>query len=86
MAIKMRLRKVKDACCDACGCKPENMLDLFDVMIGDTVLKVCDDCMEVLLNKSLKAKCYTQGRVKQQSEMRIINARARNRRYREGRW
>lgn len=75
MAIKMRVRKQKDECCDACRCKPDEALDLFDVMIGDTLLTVCDDCMEILMIKSLNAKCYTNGRLKQAKDIRISNRR-----------
>lgn len=75
MAIKMRLRKAKDTDCEACGCKPKEMLDEFDIMIGDTMVTLCDDCVKTLFDKTLKAHCYTNGRVKQQNEIRIINAR-----------
>lgn len=85
MPIKMRVRKVKDKCCSACGCKPNEAIDLFDVMIGDVLLVVCDDCMETLMSKSLNAKCYTNGRLKQASDIRIANRRLARKRA-EGKW
>ena len=85
MAIKMRVRKQKDKCCNACGCKPDEALDLFDVMIGDTLITICDDCMETLMVKSLNAKCYTNGRLKQAKDIRISNRRQAKKRA-EGKW
>lgn len=83
MAIKMRVRKVKDIDCEACGCKPKSMLDEFDIMIGDTMVTLCDQCVDTLFNKTLRAVCYTNGRIKQQSDIRIINSR-KSRRERGG--
>lgn len=80
MAIKMRVQKKKDTCCSACECKPDEAIDFFDVMVGDTIFTICDECVEVLMMKSLNAKCYTNGRIKQQSDIRIANRRAEKKR------
>lgn len=79
MPIKMRLRKSKDTNCEGCGCDPNKTLDMFDLMIGEIMITLCDECVEALMTKTLKAKCYTNGRVKQPKEIRIINDRARRR-------
>lgn len=77
MAIKMRLNKKDDAVCDGCGCGRNDALDVFDVMIGDYMLTVCDHCSESLFNKTLRATCYTNGRVKMPKDTRVINMRHR---------
>lgn len=76
MAIKMRINKDRDAICENCFCERKECLDMFDIKIGDNdIITICDDCNEKLFNKSLKAVCYVNGRVKQPYEIRIRNER-----------
>lgn len=79
MPIKMRVSKNDDSTCCSCGEKRKAVLDMFDVMVGNTMLTICDKCMNELLSKSLRAISYTNGRVKQPKEIRIINERIRKR-------
>lgn len=74
MAVKMRVAK-EDCKCLSCGVERDKSLDMFDVMIGDKVLHICDVCMRQLNERSLNAVCYTNGRVKQPREVRIANMR-----------
>lgn len=77
MAIKMRTTRNEDAICCSCGCDKEHALDVFDVMVGKTILHLCDDCMEKLSTKTLNAVCYTNGRIKSPKDIRIRNERMR---------
>ena len=71
MSIKMRKNKDVNAICCECGEKQEEVLDMFDLQIGDNVLTLCDRCNEKVLNKTLKAECYKNGRVKSGRDMAI---------------
>lgn len=84
MAIKMRVSKDESAVCASCGATIQQALDIFDVKIGNEIIHLCDECMDVLMTKSLTAVCYTNGRVKQPNEIRKINDRSRRRKMAKG--
>lgn len=75
MAIKMRKNKSKDAICCECGETQKEVLDMFDVCIGENIFTICDVCNEALLYKTLRAECEKNGRIKEQRDMAIINKR-----------
>ena len=75
MAIKMRVRKDNKGVCKACECEANKALDMFDICIGDEIVTVCDECVNALFTKMLKATNYTNGRLKSQQDIAIINAR-----------
>lgn len=75
MAIKMRVFKKDEAICKSCQCTKNQCVDMFEVMIGDERMFICDACMQLLFKKSLNAICYVNGRVKQPRDTQIINAR-----------
>lgn len=75
MAIKMRVNTERENVCDSCNEDRQDVLDLFDVRIGNTTFVLCDDCVEQLFGKCLKAITYTQGRVKTPHDLAIRNAR-----------
>ena len=78
--IRMRTNKSSDAVCKVCGATRKNSLDLFDIAFVDKhIITICDMCNEQLFNKTLKATCYVNGRIKSQTDLRII--RSRQRRY-----
>lgn len=78
MAIKMRNNIDPKAIC--CNCKEtqEQVLNMFDLRIGNTVLTVCDVCNEKVLNKCLRAECSKNARTKSNKDMQIINRRRNN--------
>lgn len=84
MAIKMRVSKDADAVCVSCGATIDQSVDIFDIKIGSEIVTLCDDCMNVLMTKALNATCYTNGRVKQPSEIKKINDRSRRKRQPRG--
>lgn len=77
MAVKMRVNKNDDCTCTSCGHTKKLSVDMFDVMIGDNVFHVCDICMNEMFDRALSAVSYTNGRVKQPSEIRKKNMRRR---------
>ena len=76
MAIRMRTNKKPAAHCEVCGGNRKNSLELFDVSFtkGDFTT-ICDDCMEVLFQKALKAVCGVNHKVKSPAEQMIIRKR-----------
>lgn len=76
--IRMRTNKSYDAVCKVCGATRKNSLDFFDIAFTDKhIITICDMCNEQLFNKSLKATCYVNGRVKSQDDLQIIRSRRR---------
>lgn len=79
-AIKMRVLQDKKHDCDCCGVSAKNSLDMFELRFGDMSIIMCDKCNNILFNKTLKASCYTDGRLKSQDDINIINERKRHQR------
>lgn len=75
MAIKMRNNKDANSVCCECGEQRKDVLDMFDLCIGDTIFTICDACNEKVFNKCLRAECYKNGRVKSQHDIAITNRR-----------
>lgn len=75
MAIKMRNNTKADAVCCECGESQEEVLNMFDLLIGEVLLTICDVCNEKLLQKSLRAGVAKDSRVKTARDMIIINKR-----------
>ena len=64
--IKMRINSGRKHCkCTACG-KPiekENK-EFYDMAIGEVLVHLCFDCMDMMFNKTLKATVQYQGKLK----------------------
>lgn len=75
MAIKMRSNDNLDAVCCNCGEARSEVLNMFDLCIGTTIVTVCDVCNEQILAKTLKAECMKNERVKSGHDMSIIRKR-----------
>lgn len=84
MAIKMRNNKDSDSRCCECGDHRSDVLDMFDLCIGGHVFTICDVCNEILLQKTLRAECNKNARVKTPEDMRVMRARS-NKSY-KARW
>jgi hypothetical protein len=76
--IKMRLNKDEDAICTCCKNGRDLSLDMYDVKIGNVYFTICDTCNEMLLAKSLRASCLTNGRLKSKEDIAIIKRRGRS--------
>lgn len=77
MAIKMRNNNDTDAVCCECGENQRQVLNMFDLCIGDNIFTICDVCNEKIFTKTLRAECFKNGRVKSQHDIHIINERKR---------
>ena len=75
MAIKMRNNKNPDAVCCECGETQEQVLNMFDLCIGKTILTICDICNDKIFFKTLNAECMKNERVKSSRDMMIIRKR-----------
>lgn len=75
VAIKMRNNTKLDAVCCECNETQNQVLNMFDVLIGGQIFTICDACNEKLFYKCLSAECMKNGRVKSQKDIQIINRR-----------
>lgn len=73
--IKMRNNTEEDACCCNCGEKQREVLNMFDLCIGEQVFTICDRCNNQILMKCLRAECMKNGRTKSSRDMAIIRKR-----------
>jgi hypothetical protein len=74
----VKMRVTKSGICSSCGCGMNECLDMFDVKIGnDTIVKICDLCMQDVFNKALSAQVYTNGRTKSSKDSKVDCARHR---------
>lgn len=76
MAIKMRNNRDSDSVCCECGDPRCDVLDMFDLCIGGNIITICDVCNEQILQKTLKAECAKNARVKTQEDMKVMRKRA----------
>lgn len=77
-AIKMRVNNNDDSICDICKKPHKSVLDMFDLSINGTIITICDCCNDTLFYKTLKANNYTNHRLKDKHDIKIIQARNRN--------
>lgn len=79
-AIKMRVNKNPDSVCDICHKSRKSVLDMFDLNINGNITTLCDVCNNELFNKTLKANCYTNHRLKDKHDIKVIQKRNIDRR------
>lgn len=77
--IKMRHNKDGNAKCYNCGISAQDVLDMFDLKIGNVVVTICDMCNEQLLQKTLTAEVRKNQRTKSPRDVAIIHKRSRDR-------
>lgn len=75
MSIKARNNTSSDAVCCECGASQSSVLNMFDFCVGGRIFTICDECNRQLLNKSLFAECYKNGRVKSSKDLSVIRRR-----------
>lgn len=71
----MRVNKNPDSVCDICHKSRNHVLDMFDLSLNNHITTLCDVCNNELFNKTLKANCYTNHRLKDKHDMKIIQKR-----------
>lgn len=76
--VKARLSKeVENLTCDICGISSDKCLNVFDLKLGEIIVKVCDECINDIYDKTLRCVCFVNGRIKQPHDMNIIRSRGR---------
>lgn len=75
--IKMRVNKKEEAICDICHKSRKQVLDMFDLNINGHITTLCDLCNDSLFSKTLKANCYTNSRLKDKHDIKVIQNRNR---------
>lgn len=65
-SIKMRINSGKKHCkCTACGkSSEEEQKEFYDMAIGEQIVHLCFDCMDLMFQKTLKATVQYQGKLK----------------------
>ena len=71
----MRINKDSSAQCCECGSSRSKSLEMFDICIGGNILTICDLCNDIIFQKSLKATCIVNGKVKSKRDMEIVRKR-----------
>lgn len=70
MAIRMRVNNVKDSECNECGCLYKNVAEMYDLILCDVQFTLCKECIEMLFNKTLKASCMYNAKVKRPEDLK----------------
>ena len=76
MAVKMRINNNADAICSSCEAGQKDSLLMHDLMVGKTMLTVCDICNEELFTKTLKVDCAKNAKIKSEDDLKIIRRRS----------
>lgn len=64
-AIKIRVNNKQKDICTGCGKSSTNeKKEFYDMMIGNDLVHLCFDCMEMMFRKTLKAQVNYQGKLK----------------------
>ena len=77
MSIKMRVNKEKESECFVCKTIWQNTHEMYDLRFESKLdetrtLTLCKTCVDELFNKTLRASCLYNGRVKSKEDMERI--------------
>lgn len=70
--IKMRVNNQKDSACQECRTPYKNTPEMYDLMICNTKYTLCKRCVDTLFQKTLKASCMYNGKLKSAEDMARI--------------
>ena len=64
-AIKIRVNIKQKDICTGCGkSSKDERKEFYDMMIGNDLIHLCFDCMEMMFKKTLKAQVNYNGKLK----------------------
>ena len=64
-AIKIRVNTKQKDICTCCGkSSKDEKKEFYDMMIGNDIIHLCFDCIEMMFRKTLKAQVNYQGKLK----------------------
>lgn len=69
MAIKMRVNNDTSARCGECGALWKNSSEMYDLFIFGEIHQICLRCSDKLFQKTLRASCAYNGKVKQKEDL-----------------
>ena len=77
MPIKMRVNKEKESECFICKTVWQNTHEMYDLRFESKLeeirtLTLCKTCVDELFNKTLRASCLYNGRIKSKEDMERI--------------
>lgn len=85
MAIRMRVNNDKQSECNECGCTYKYTAEMYDLGICEEQFTLCKSCVEKLFQKTLKASCMYNSKLKQPEDLkRAAREKARNENSKEG--
>lgn len=70
--IKMRVNNQSSSVCEDCNTLYKNTPEMYDLMICDEKFTLCKRCIDTLFQKTLKASCLYNGRLKSSEDMKRI--------------
>lgn len=70
--IKMRVNANKSSICNECGTKHKDALEMYDLVLCGRQFTLCKDCVEVLFQKTLRADCMYNAKLKRPEDMKRI--------------
>lgn len=70
--IKMRVNNQVSSHCEECKTSYKYTPEMYDLMICNTKFTLCKDCVDTLFQKTLKASCLYNGRLKSPEDMKRI--------------
>lgn len=70
--IKMRVNNQKGSVCQECDVLYKNTSEMYDLMICNTKYTLCKRCVDTLFQKTLKASCIYNGKLKKPEDMTRI--------------
>lgn len=70
--IKMRVNNQSSSACDECKVAYKNTPEMYDLMISGVKHTLCKGCVDTLFQKTLKASCLYNGRLKSSEDMKRI--------------
>lgn len=74
--IRMRVNKSESPVCKVCGHTRKNSLEFFDIAFTEKhIITICDACNGSLFDKTLKAECAVNAKLKSQKDIAIIQSR-----------
>lgn len=70
--MKMKINRDQDSVCDECRNIWKNTPEMYDLLLCGSKITLCKRCLDNLFQKTLKASCAYNAKVKSQEDMQRI--------------
>lgn len=70
--IRMRVNNQTESVCEDCKTPYASTPEMYDLMIADVKFTLCKECVDALFQKTLKASCMYNSRLKSTEDMKRI--------------